>query len=71
MSSTPTRKTPLAAHIIRKLAVESPADPRSIVKLQRGEPLSPLTRERIIRALEARGLAHLVPNSPDNTGNAR
>jgi hypothetical protein len=62
MSDTMTRKTPLAAHLVRKVSVAAPADPRSIRKLLRGEPLSPMTAERIRRALEDLGLAHLVPS---------
>ena len=60
MGDPVTRKTPLAAHLVRKVSVEAPADPRSIRKLLRGEPLSPMTAERIRRALAELGLAHLL-----------
>ena len=60
---TPTtqRKLPLAAHLVRKVAVEAPADPRSIRKLLLGQPLSPMTADRIWRALRTLGLDHLAP----------
>jgi len=58
----PKRRTPLPAHLVLKVAVEASADPRSVRKLLRGEPLAALTSERILRALRERGLDHLVPH---------
>jgi len=71
MSRTQNRKTPLAAYLIRKVAVESPADPRSVVKVLRGEPVSPMTRDRILRALEARGLGHLISQPSATAGSEK
>jgi hypothetical protein len=61
MPSKSKRKLPIGAHVVCTLSVEAPADPRTIHKLFRGEPLAPMTRERILRAVRARGLEHLVP----------
>jgi len=60
MPRTMRHKTPLAAHLVRAVSVEAPADPRTVRKVLLGEPVSPLARDRILRALEARGLSHLV-----------
>jgi hypothetical protein len=65
MSVILNRKTPLAAHLVRKVSVLAPADPRSIRKLLLGEPLSPMATERIQRALRELGLEHLVPSSTE------
>ncbi len=54
------RKTLLPAHLIRAVSVEALADPRTVKKVLRGEQVSPLAHERVLRALEARGLLHLV-----------
>ena len=71
MTNATNRKPLLSAHLLRKVAVEAPADPRSICKLLRGEPLALMTAERIQRALEARGLAHLVPDASGTPTAAR
>ena len=55
MSSPEThRKTSLAAHEIREVAVAADADPRTVRKLLLGEPVQALARRRIERALLAR-----------------
>jgi hypothetical protein len=54
------RKTPLPAHLIRVVSVEATADPRTVRKVLLGRPVSPLARDRVLRALETRGLLHLV-----------
>ncbi len=46
---------------LRRIAVRACADPRSVAKLARGEPVRPLTRERILAAMEALRLSHLLP----------
>jgi hypothetical protein len=78
MPDTMRRKTPLAAHLMRAVSVEAPADPRTVRKVLLGEAVSPLARDRILRALEARGLSHLVragrvegakPVAPDDPSN--
>lgn len=61
MSTATQRKMPLSAHLVRKVSVEAPADPRSVRKLFLGEPLSPMTADRIRRALRVLGLDHLAP----------
>jgi hypothetical protein len=61
MQTITKRKIPLPAHLVRKVSVEAPADPRTIRALLLGRPVSPLARERIERALRHRGLMHLVP----------
>lgn len=58
------RRAKLPASLLRKASVLAPADPRSIRKLLRGEPLAPMTAERIVRALREMGLQHLVPSEP-------
>jgi hypothetical protein len=65
------RKTPLAAHLIRAVSVEAPADPRSVRKVLLGQPVSPLTRDGVLRALQARGLLHLVCRAEDPPGDTR
>lgn len=63
---TTNRKTPLAAHLLRAVSVAAGADPRTIRKVLLGQPVSPLARERVVRALEARGLSHLIrPPQPE------
>ena len=62
MQNTIKRKTPLAAHLVRAVAVEAPADPRTVRKVLLGEVVSPMTHDRVLHALEARGLLHLVPS---------
>jgi hypothetical protein len=44
-------------------AVDAPADPRSVRKLLLGEPVAPMTRERIVKALRKHGLEQLVPQA--------
>ncbi len=63
MKHTIRRTTPLGAHLMRQVAVEAPADPRTIRRVLRGEPVSPMAHDRVLRALRARGLAHLVPQA--------
>lgn len=60
MADKPRRKTPLAAHLMRAVSVEAAADPRTVSKVLRGEIVAPLAHERVLRALKARGLLHLV-----------
>ena len=60
MPITSRRRTPLAAHLLRAISVEAPADPRTVRKVLLGEQVSPMARERVVAALKARGLGHLV-----------
>ena len=64
MTDTTKRKAKLPAHLLRAVSAEALADPRSVQKLLRGDPVSPMTRERIERALRERGLDHLLPTVP-------
>jgi hypothetical protein len=48
---------------IRILSIRAHVDPRSVRRLLRGEPVRPTIRERILEAIVAEGLAHLVPES--------
>ena len=54
------RKALLGAHLMRQVSVESMADPRTVRKVMLGTPVSAMVQERILRALMARGLMHLV-----------
>lgn len=44
------------AHTIRKLAVESCTDPRSVLKVIRGERVRSVTRARVLKAMRRLGL---------------
>ncbi len=68
MPDTVKRRTPLAAHLIRAVAVEASADPRTIRRVLLGEVVSALARDRVLRALEARGLLHLVQTPAQGDG---
>lgn len=60
MQHTKRRNSPLGAHLTRRVAVEAPADPRTVRKVLLGHPVSPMAKERVLRVLSARGLEHLV-----------
>lgn len=60
MGHIPNRKTPISAFHVRKASVLATADPRTVRKVLRGEVVSPMAHERVIRALREMGLAHLV-----------
>jgi hypothetical protein len=64
MPTRTRRRTPLPSHLVRKISVEAPADPRSVRKVLLGEPVAIMTRERIVRALREHGLKQLVPLQP-------
>lgn len=64
MPTNTRRRTPLPSHLVRKISVEAPADPRSVRKVLLGEPVAIMTRERIVKALREHGLEHLVPQQP-------
>jgi len=59
-SINPNRKVPLPAAQLRAVAVAAEVDPRSLRKFLLGEPVIHLVRQRIERALRARGLKALV-----------
>lgn len=63
MGHTQSRKAKLPAALLRKASVLAPADPRTIRKVLRGEPVSPMAAERVMRALRRMGLSHLVPEA--------
>lgn len=44
------------AHVIRRLAVEASADPRTVLRVLQGAPVRGAVRERIDRVLRAHGL---------------
>jgi hypothetical protein len=52
------------AHDIRRVAVEAPADPRTINAYLRGENVTPMARTRIERALRNLGFGALVRPAP-------
>ena len=60
--------TPLPTHRVNKVSADAPADPRTVRKLLRGEYVSPMVRERIVRALRENGLEHLAQESPAEVG---
>jgi len=45
-------------HALRALVCD-----KTFERFLRGLPIRPLTRERIVRALRERGLAHLIPQT--------
>ena len=53
---------PLAIHHLRGLAFQAEADPRTVRRVLDGLPTRDLPRGRIIAALVANGLAHLLPD---------
>ena len=55
----------LAAHVLRRVAVASDSDPRSVRKVIAGERVLPRVREKIVRALKDQGFGHLVDESSD------
>ena len=59
----PTERTHrLSAHDERALAVAALVDPRTVRKALVGLRVSPMALARIRAALEAQGLAHILPN---------
>jgi hypothetical protein len=58
----------LPTHTVRKLAVDSDSDPRSVEKVLRGERVLPLTRSRIEKALRAAGYGHLLSEQKGDDG---
>lgn len=53
----PTRSTtPVPTHELRSLAVAASADPRTVARALRGEPVRGLAGERVARVLRERGL---------------
>ena len=55
---TPTES--LSSLQIREIALAAMVDERTLVRATLGKRLLPMTRERIRRVLEARGLLHLL-----------
>lgn len=60
----------LATHVIRRVAVASDSDPRSVRKVIHGERVLPRVRERIVQALKDLGFGHLVSQENDVPGAA-
>lgn len=54
-------EAPIDSAQARAVAVRVPCDPRSVVKVTIGMPVRDSLRRRILQALEAEGLAHLIP----------
>ena len=71
MPSTTRHRAILPAHLVRKVCDDAYADPRSLRKLLAGRPLALMTRARLLRALEERGLVHLVPSTDVLVGGER
>lgn len=63
LKASSNTKPLLPTHLLRIVAVEASCDPRTIAKFLRGQVISPLVRERVLRALKAHGLLHLVQAS--------
>jgi hypothetical protein len=57
------QKPKLTAFDERAISVDALVDPRTLRKALAGERVQPMTRVRIRTALEARGLAHLLPDA--------
>ena len=47
----------------RRIAVDSRTDPRTVRKFLKGGALRPMTRERIVEAMQELKLSHLVPGA--------
>ena len=56
----------LQSHTMRKISVEACCDPRSAMKVLRGEPTSILVRSSVLRAIKILGLEHLLPSGDSN-----
>lgn len=55
------QKNPLPTHEVRRLSVQANVDPRTLLRVLRGQRTAGMTRERIVAALKAAGYGHLVP----------
>jgi hypothetical protein len=53
---------PLSSLQRRRLALSALVDERTLRRALRGEPMQPMTAERIRRALASEGLLHLLPD---------
>lgn len=56
MDNTTARSTRPDAHTVRRLAVESCTDPRSVLKVINGENVRSVTRARVLKAMRRLGL---------------
>ena len=56
---------PLSSLLRRQLALDALCDERTLKRALRGKPIKALCKERIVRALSARGLLHLLPSQPN------
>lgn len=61
MANEPKNK--LSTFELRAISVEALVDPRTLRRALLGVPLQPMTAVRVRAALEARGLAHLLPEA--------
>lgn len=61
----------LTQHEIRTIAAAAYCDPRSVVKAFSGQPLAPLTRERVIRALRELNRTDLLARIDAETASPR
>jgi hypothetical protein len=69
MSAATKRKSPQALSSLqrREISLAAMVDERTLKRALRGEPVQAMPRERIRRALDARGLVHLLPDEPGPT----
>lgn len=58
-----TTKLIVGAALLRALAVEASADPRTVARVLRGERVRGMADERIRRALEVRGITPPNPKA--------
>lgn len=56
MNNTTARSPRPDAHTVRKLAVESCTDPRSVLKVLTGQSVRSVTRARVLKAMKRLGL---------------
>lgn len=56
----------LSPHLLRKLAVETCSDPRTVARVLRNEHVLDLTRERVTKAIRAAGFGYLLRGDGDD-----
>jgi hypothetical protein len=57
----------LGGHELRAVAVQACADPRTVVRVLRGQPARSTSRARVVAALRALHPALIVPPTPETT----
>jgi hypothetical protein len=61
----------LSPHLLRKLAVETCSDPRTVQKVISGGRVADMTRERVSQALRGAGYGYLLSSQKGDDGQPR